>query len=337
MSAPVDRWKLGLFVVVAIAVLLGAMTWLGMARLQRKTHEAYAFFDEPLVGLEEGSPVRFRGVPIGVVAGITVAPDKKHLAVRTALYDDKLIAIGLDPARLDAGETLPADMRAQVVTSMLTQTSFLLVDFFPAATTPVQRLPFPVPAATIPTVPNTFRNIEEGLRDLLRDLPALMRETSDLVAQARNDLAVLNLPLLGQRAASALQAADETLRNLDRLEAMQAATRSLGSVEALVEEWRAEEGPVRQLGRELGAVATELRQAIAAADAAGTAAGLRGAGAEVGSAGREIAALTQEVRAELPALRAALSAVERLAGLLERDPGALLHGRGTPSSPLRKE
>ncbi|MEO6594653.1 MAG: MlaD family protein, partial [Planctomycetota bacterium] len=94
MTAPANRWKLGLFVVGGSAAMLTGLTWLGMRQLRRAYHTSYAYFDEALTGLEEGSPVKFRGVPIGVVQEIHVASDKKHLYVQAALYDAYLRDLG---------------------------------------------------------------------------------------------------------------------------------------------------------------------------------------------------------------------------------------------------
>ena len=129
MSAPVDRWKLGLFVLTGFGALVGSLTFAGMAQLQRPSKEAFAYFDEPVVGLEPGSSVRFRGVPIGVVDDITLASNKKHLQVRMALYDDKLVKLGLEVDELGPDKAFPSDLRAQLVTQYITQMSFVLVDF----------------------------------------------------------------------------------------------------------------------------------------------------------------------------------------------------------------
>lgn len=334
MSAPVDRWKLGLFVVLALAVLLGGLTWLGMARLQRRMHTAYAFFDEPLVGLEPGSSVRFRGVPIGVVAGITLAPDGKHLAVRTSLFDDELAALGPDHGVFDPDGTVRPELRAQVVTSFLTQKSFVLVDFAAPFEARRQVLPFAAPANTIPTVSNTYRDLEAGMRELLRELPLLLQTTRDLMQKTQQQLTEFDLPGLGRRADEVLAEAERTLRNVDQLEVVAQTTASMRSLQALADAWRAPDGPVQTLAKDLSGVAAELRRSIAAADAAGTAEEVRAATRGLGDAGSSVAALAQDLRSELPSLRSALASIERLAALLERDPGALLHGRAQPASPL---
>ena len=66
MTTTTNRWKLGLFCVVGTAGLALGLSMFGVSRLQRATHPVWAFFDEEVTGLETGSPVRFRGVPVNV-------------------------------------------------------------------------------------------------------------------------------------------------------------------------------------------------------------------------------------------------------------------------------
>lgn len=339
MSAPVNRAKLGLFVVVALVAVVWVLTWLGMARLQRKMHVAWAYFDEPVLGLEAGSTVKFRGVSIGTVVGITLAPDKQHLAVQAALYDDKLVDLGLDPAQLAPGGTLPSGLRAQIVTSYLTQTSFVLVDFFPPDPPGAPPLPFAVPPdiVMIPTVRSTFRNVEEGLRDVLRELPELVSTTRKLLGKAHDDLEAAKLPALSQRADQLLADVEQKVRGLDEMPVVKSATGAFREVEGLAAAWRAEDGPVRGALHEVDALARQLRAAIDAAEVGATAASVRAAGDSAAAAGQEAVAVGRQLRDELQHLRLALGAIERLAALLERDPAALLRGRSPAASPLQKE
>ncbi len=337
MSAPVDRWKLGLFVVAGSGLVLSGLTWLGMLRLQRPTHAAYAYFDEPLPGLEPGSSVKFRGVPIGVVEDITLAGDKKHLQVLAALYDDKLAKLGLDPSKLGPECLFPADLRAQIVTSYLTQTSYVLVDFYDGGPEGEAPLPFTAPKNTIKTVRSTFRSLEGGLRDILRELPEITAAARELLQQARNDLKAANVPQLARRTDEVLRTAEAKVRGIEDLAVVKAANLAFTEVGELAAAWRDENGPVRAVQRDLQQLAGELRTAVAAADVAATSRSLRAAGEGAATAGNAIAALSHDLRGDLQHLRSALAAVERFAELLERDPGALLRGRTPAASPLQKE
>jgi hypothetical protein len=55
------------------------------------------YFDESVQGLDVGSPVKFRGVTLGTVSTITVAPDRRHVEVWMRIYQDELSRMGFDP------------------------------------------------------------------------------------------------------------------------------------------------------------------------------------------------------------------------------------------------
>ena len=89
-----NHWKLGLFVVLGVGTALGAAIWLSASDFsERKVFVTY--FDEPVHGLSVGSPVTFRGVPIGSVTRIAVAPDRRHVEVTSEIRADRLAGGGL--------------------------------------------------------------------------------------------------------------------------------------------------------------------------------------------------------------------------------------------------
>ena len=51
------------------------------AACSKETCSYMSYFDESVQGLEIGSPVKFRGVTIGTVADIDIAPDRRHVEV----------------------------------------------------------------------------------------------------------------------------------------------------------------------------------------------------------------------------------------------------------------
>lgn len=337
MSAPVDRWKLGLFVLTGFGALVGAMTFAGMAQLQRPSKEAFAFFDEPVVGLEPGSSVRFRGVPIGVVDDITLASDKKHLQVRMALYDDKLVKLGLAVEDLGPDKAFPADLRAQLVTQYITQMSFVLVDFVVPGSARDRELPFQSPINTIRTIPSAFRSFEEGLRDVMREVPAIATAAKTMFEDVSRGFADAKLGEMARRLDDTLRAVEAKIAGLDEMPALKAATGAFGEMETMLRELRAPDGAVQQVVAQLREMSRQVREAADAAEFAATSKSLRSAADGVAQMSGDAAALARDFRAELGSLRAALASVERLADLLERDPGSLLRGRQPASSPLRKD
>lgn len=338
MTAPANRWKLGLFVVTGFAASIGGLTWIGMRELQRDFHVAYAYFDEAVTGLEEGSPVKFRGVTIGVVDEITAAPDKRHLEVRAALYDDKLKKLGLETERLEGGRPLRDNLRAQIVMSWVTSTSFIQVDFFPDPPSGPQQLPFPVDDGknTMRTVPSTAKSLEDASREVLRELPSMATSARELVELLRTELQGARLADVSRQLQALLQRLDGMLQDVERkglvaqgveaVAAMRAAATAVGDAATSV---RDDQSPLGVTLAEVRGLAQKLQGELAAAKLAETMATVRTAGAAA-------VGLGDGVQAELTQLRRTLVAIEQLMAALERDPGALLHGRGPVSSPLQE-
>ena len=172
MTAPANRWKLGLLVVTGCAAGLAVLTWVGVRELRKESLAVHAYFDEAVTGLEVGSPVKYRGVTVGVVDDIGAAPDRRHLEVRFALYDDKLARLGIDVDRLDESSPNALALRAQIVMSWVTGTSFVQVDYFPDPPSGPQNLPFRTVGEkrVLLTVPSTAKSLEDASRDVLRVL-----------------------------------------------------------------------------------------------------------------------------------------------------------------------
>src|SRR4051812_10430040 len=140
MAAPTNHWKLGLFVVVGLVMALSTGAVLGARSMRKEVARYVSYFDESVQGLETGSPIKFRGVTIGNVGWIDVAPDHRHVEVTSELGVAELSRLGLDVA---AGMTvrgapkkleMATDMRVQLASSGLTGVKFLQLDFFPVDT-----------------------------------------------------------------------------------------------------------------------------------------------------------------------------------------------------------
>jgi MlaD protein len=157
MSAPTNHWKLGLFVGGTVLIGLGALAYLAARTLQRETVSYQSYFDEGVTGLENGSPVSFRGVKIGSVSSIDVAPDRRHVEITYQLGVSALKRLGIA-----SGEgkkikiSLPPELRVQIGSTGFTGSKYLQIDFFDAAKHPPPKLPFPVPENSIPSMPSTM-------------------------------------------------------------------------------------------------------------------------------------------------------------------------------------
>src|SRR5262249_32348204 len=85
MATPSNYWKLGLFVVAGVVLALSTVVVLGARQLRKETIKYKSYFDESVQGLKEDSPVKFRGVTIGHVSDIGIAPDHRMVEVTSEL------------------------------------------------------------------------------------------------------------------------------------------------------------------------------------------------------------------------------------------------------------
>src|SRR5436309_12982794 len=126
-----NHWKLGLFVLLAVGATLGTLFWLGARRFRRESFPAISYFDESVQGLDVGSPVKFRGVTVGTVTDITIAPDHRHVQVSADMYVDALVRLGLRTRAPKSGEEfIPPNLRVQLASAGITGVRFIQTDFF---------------------------------------------------------------------------------------------------------------------------------------------------------------------------------------------------------------
>ena len=86
MSKPANKTMIGLFVLGAIALVVVAIVTLGSGKLFKRTTTAVCYFEGSVGGLNEGSPVVFRGVKIGTVKDIAFRFDPKKVHVTIPVF-----------------------------------------------------------------------------------------------------------------------------------------------------------------------------------------------------------------------------------------------------------
>lgn len=88
MASARINFTVGLFMTAGLALATVAIIWLGMTSFMHKGEIFVTYFDESVQGLGVDSPVKYRGVPVGRVKSIRIAPDS-HLIEVIIVIDDK--------------------------------------------------------------------------------------------------------------------------------------------------------------------------------------------------------------------------------------------------------
>src|SRR5512145_2851065 len=81
MSIKSSKFLIGLFVISAFLIIAGVIIWIGAARILMKGSLYAVYFDESVQGLQVDSAIKYRGVEIGKVQRIDVAPDFRLIEV----------------------------------------------------------------------------------------------------------------------------------------------------------------------------------------------------------------------------------------------------------------
>lgn len=315
MTEPINHWKLGLFVVLGVILALAALVGLGSHLLAPISVRYYSAFDEAVTGLDVGSPVRFRGVTVGRVASIGVAPDHRHVEVAYDLASNVLERLRLAS---DRGEhtrvPVPPDLRAQLSTTGVTGVKYVLLDFFNPATHPVPALSFEPPERYIPTTPSTLKDLEQSVVRAVDRFPALAEDAQQVLRRLGDLLASMTNERLPERAGATLEGIDATLElarkklgELDAAGISSDARRALGTLDTTLARATA---VLDQLSGERGVLASVQRASGSLGDAAG---GARHVGPELVDALQE--------------LREAAAAFRELLEAMELDPDMLVKGR----------
>jgi phospholipid/cholesterol/gamma-HCH transport system substrate-binding protein len=80
-----NRYKLGIFMIIGIILILGGIFVFGVSQFFVDKVSAMTIFYDSVDGLSVGSPVKFNGVPIGIVKKITINQNA-DIDVRMELY-----------------------------------------------------------------------------------------------------------------------------------------------------------------------------------------------------------------------------------------------------------
>ena len=315
MTEPSNHWKLGLFVVVGGMLMMAAVAYLGTRSFNKESVSYVSYFDESVTGLEVGYPVRFRGVTVGKVTKIDVAPDHRNVEVSYELVVSVIGDLGLAK---DKGEDTklktPPGLRAQLGSSGLTAVKYVLIDYFEVKDHPAAKLTFPVPDRYIASTPSTMKNIEESVVRAIDQFPVLAEDMKRITSQVNELLAVVAGQHIPERVAGSLDNLDQTLAimrtKLEGVDTQGLSTEARATMTTLSATMTRAQEMMERLDGERGVFVSVQRASDSIGDLAGEARGYR-----------------PELSETLRDLREAADSFRQLAETLETDSDMLIKGR----------
>jgi paraquat-inducible protein B len=315
MAAPTNHFKLGLFVILAFAAAAITTIALGAQGMKKETVKYHTFFNESVQGLDVGAPVKFRGVTIGAVSAIEIAPYHRLVDVVEELDVKDLRRLGLaDSGREGEKLKAPADLRAQLGSQGITGVKFVSIDFFDPKANPLPPLTFDPGPRYIPAAQSMMKNLEDTIARAMDKLPELVDAVVAIMSRVDRMVAQLEKDDVTGKAASTLGHADQVLTSLNA---------TIGHLDSAA------------LPDKAAATLEDVSKAVAKMNKVldrvdgddGVLASVRRASDAFGTLGKGAGSTTRELEMTLREVREAAESIRVLTDTLERDPDMFLKGR----------
>ena len=312
MSVERNYTRLGLFIAIALIVILGTALLFIQRLRTRDAIDFVTYSTENVTGLDVSSPVRYLGVSVGRVTGIRVDPRAATVEIDFEVFTDRLTQLGVSVSqvrkKIDLGGLSP-NLRTQLIGNPVTGEASLVIDK-PKAPPPAIELGFTPNRPYIPSMPSPVKTIEDRLPALLERAEGTLQVLREIIAK---------LP-------ASLDRSDRFFTNVERiiqesqLPAFTADSRQFfATTSAQIDRMTSElDGLIGKDGT-LVKFTEETQDALRAADLPTTSKAAR-------DASNDARLASDDLRRTLPAIRDSLEQMRELARLLEEQPESVVYG-----------
>lgn len=325
MSKKANPTTIGLFIVAGLALGIAGLLLFSSSRLFTSTLRCIVYFDSSLNGLNEGAPVKFRGVTIGEVVRVMIrynqATNDTSMPVIIELRDDLIRARWIGESSFnnlnDLHQVIEAGLRASLETeSLVTGVLYVSLEMTRDATPPVFRQLNP----KYPEIPSHPTDIQQLLRNLARlDIAGLTERLNSLIARIETSLSGLKLGEISDGVTG-------LIHSLDRVASAPELTNSLVSLRTTLDQYRL---LAEKLNARVDPLADSVTNTLAEAGSALTQ--IRSGVQNLRDLLAPDSSLRNDLTIALEQLAAAAQSISGLAEYLESHPNALITGRGGSS------
>jgi ABC-type transporter Mla subunit MlaD len=222
--------RLGLFVSAAILVGVAILFILGGRSLFQPTYTFETYFNQSVAGLNIGSPVMFRGVPLGAVTeiatsgsvyegGVPIDRRSAYIVVRAKITgDEKRVRQWRD----EAPELVKRGLRVQTKLAGITGQQYLSLDILDAKKYPPLPFDWTPEYDYVPSAPSLTGEIVANAQQFLAslneaDVRSLGRNLNKLIVDIDRKVEELHVGELADEVSSVLK---EARRSVDRVNAI---------------------------------------------------------------------------------------------------------------------
>jgi ABC-type transporter Mla subunit MlaD len=232
MARDISYFKLGLFVISGVALLIVGVVIFGAGAMFRETVTVETAIPESVEGLDPGAAVKYQGVTVGKVSRIDLAlwpygtgdaakdfAIGKYVVLELALRRDMLPARGRPEFEANLRKSVASGLRARIASSGLTGPSYIELVYLSAEQYPPPPIVWTPRHLNVPSAPSIMTQVVSGvqaLADTLQKikLAELVDHIDHLVGQLSGTVTDLQVPLLREKAMSLFDTARESTARL---------------------------------------------------------------------------------------------------------------------------
>ncbi|MBN1508337.1 MAG: MCE family protein [Sedimentisphaerales bacterium] len=204
MSTKPHYFRIGIFVILAVALIVVAVILFGAGLLAHDEMHFESYYSESITGLSIGSAVEFRGVHIGHVSGIgfvgntyalspvegAVSPYASYVRVVSAVPRSRLPNFAVGQVETILEQMVARGLRARIASNLLTGQAYLELNYVDPNRFPVEPLPWKARYLRIPTAPSDLSTIKDSIDNILNELQSI--DVSGLAKSLDSVLVSLN-------------------------------------------------------------------------------------------------------------------------------------------------
>jgi phospholipid/cholesterol/gamma-HCH transport system substrate-binding protein/paraquat-inducible protein B len=275
-------FKIGIFVISAVVIGIIGVVVLGVGTIFQKKSIVETYIDESVQGLDVGSPVKFRGVPVGRVEQISLtsaeyATRREYVLVRVSISSNILPFPVNDPRSPQLKQALDRGFRIRIAPQGLTGVAYLEADYLEPERNPPLEIDWQPEYPYIPSTRSRITQLSEAVERILRNFSdidiAQLSQTIDKSIVAITKLAEnANLDKIGAQANALLSELRQTNRQINTLvsnpelkTAVADVSASAGRARQIIE--RAEK-PINQMLTDLPQATESLNRLVKRLDSA---------------------------------------------------------------------
>jgi len=278
MDAKPHYFKIGIFVLVAIVLIVVAIVVFGAGLLSHDELHFESYFAESITGLSVGSPLEFRGVRIGQVSQIgfvgntyklptedgRLSPYAPCVRVVTAVPRSKIPDFAVEKIEESMQQMIARGLRMRITSNILTGQAYLEMNYLDPNRFPVEEVPWQPIYPVIPSAPGELTTIKDSIDKVLTqlqsiDVQGLASSLQKLFESLNTAISDADLAELSMEVRATLQMGRQKIEDLEMDKINASALKFLAALNQAVAD-----ANVPQLSRQMREMLTAVDQKLAA-------------------------------------------------------------------------